>query len=249
MPRERQIAAAAKLIKLASRFGAGRTLVRQAQRLPLYRTLLGYRRPFATLAEATKALPTSVTTSSSPRKPAPATTPRSSTSGPSCRSSPAFSISAATPATSTTATRAISICLPIFAGPCRTSPPIWAPEKRSPASAELPPSTSPATGRTPLESACFSSPARSTTSKLPCRRWSLNCPTSPRTSSSTARRWSKASPSQPCRPPAAFASPVVSTTERLCSTTLSRSATNSSTSGKPPSFPAYSGAFLRLQST
>ncbi len=60
MPRERQIAAAAKLVKGVSRFGLGRSLVRSAQRLPvaapLYRALLGYRRPFATLEEARAAV-------------------------------------------------------------------------------------------------------------------------------------------------------------------------------------------------
>ena len=60
MRRERQISMAARAVKGISRVAVGRALLRSVQRLPLaaplYRALLGYRRPFATLAEARDAV-------------------------------------------------------------------------------------------------------------------------------------------------------------------------------------------------
>ena len=60
MRRERQIALAARVVKGIGRFGAGRSLLRglQNQRLtaPLYQAMVGYRRPFGTLAEARAAV-------------------------------------------------------------------------------------------------------------------------------------------------------------------------------------------------
>ena len=58
--RERQIAATAKLVRLIGHIPGGRGFLRQLQTLPAtsgaYRAAVGYRRPFATLAEAKAAI-------------------------------------------------------------------------------------------------------------------------------------------------------------------------------------------------
>ncbi len=60
MWRERGAALTAKVVKRVSRFGAGRALLRGLQTMPLtaplYRGMVGYRRPFASLAEARAAV-------------------------------------------------------------------------------------------------------------------------------------------------------------------------------------------------
>lgn len=60
MQRGRHIVLAARAVKALSRAGAGRALLRAAQRSPLtaslYRAAVGYRRPFASLSEAKAAL-------------------------------------------------------------------------------------------------------------------------------------------------------------------------------------------------
>ena len=56
MQYERRTALAARAVQLASRSQAGRAVLRSVRKLGVYRALLGYRRPFASLAEAKAAL-------------------------------------------------------------------------------------------------------------------------------------------------------------------------------------------------